>query len=201
MLRAVSDYVFNRRRMLLCALALIAALSSTAHAENRILRIDPNRTDAAIEAVHGPHLVLYDPEVSSNHRLLLYFVGTGVRAEESLGIARTFARLGYHVIALDYENSVLAASCVHSSDSSCFDSYRAAIVSGTPGSDKIHVDPSNSILNRFEKVLAYLIKEDAARRMGRILCRWEAGMEPRGACRPLAGLRTRSLRCQVVRGG
>ena len=131
------------------------------HAEDKILKVDPNRTDAAIEAVHGPHLVLYDPAVPSNHRLLLYFVGTGVRAEESLAIGRSFARLGYHVISLDYENNVLAASCVHSSDNSCFDSYRAAIVSGAPGSDRVHVDPANSILNRFEKVLAYLTKEDA----------------------------------------
>jgi hypothetical protein len=161
MVRAVPAFVFNRRWILLCALSLLVVLSSTAHAEDKILRVDPNRTDAAIEVVHGPHLVLYDPAVPSNHRLLLYFVGTGVRAEEGLAIGRSFVRLGYHVIALDYENKVLAASCVHSSDISCFDTYRAAIVSGAPGSDRVHVDPANSILNRFEKVLAYLMKEDA----------------------------------------
>lgn len=160
-LSAASARMLNRCRILLCTLFLAATLNATAHAEVKILKVDPNLTDPAIEAVHGPHLALYDPEVSSNHRLFLYFVGTGVHAEGGLAIGRSFARLGYHVIALDYENKVLAASCVHSSDSSCFDSYRAAIVSGAPGSDKVHVEPSNSILNRFDKLLAYLVKEDA----------------------------------------
>lgn len=146
---------------MLSTLSLIATLSVSARAEDKILRIDPAQTDASIESVHGPHLALYDPAVPSNHRLLLYFVGTGVHPEQSLAFARSFAHLGYHVIALDYENTVVAASCVHSSDSSCFDTYRAAIVSGTPGSDKIHVDPANSILNRFDKLLAYLAKQDA----------------------------------------
>jgi hypothetical protein len=142
------------------ALALMAAVSGTVHAEIKVLKVDPNRTDAAIEEVHGPHLALYDPEVTSNHRLLVYFVGTEELAEKSLTIAQSFARQGYHVVALDYENKVIANSCVNSADSSCFDAYRAAIISGTPGSDKIRVDVPNSILNRFEKLLAYLVRED-----------------------------------------
>lgn len=161
MMSAVLDRVLNRSWICLGVLSLVAALGATAHAEEKVLKVDPSVTDAAIETVHGPHLVLYDPAVPSNHRLLLYFVGTGVRAEGALAIGQSFARLGYHVIALDYENKVLAASCVHSTEISCFDRYRAAIVSGTPGSDKIRVDRTNSILNRFEKLLAYLVKQDA----------------------------------------
>lgn len=161
MVNAVLDRVSNRCWMWLWVLSLVVVLSTAAYAEDNVLKVDPPHTDAAIEAVHGPHLVLYDPAVPSNHRLLLYFVGTGVHAEGAFAIGQSFARLGYHVISLDYENSVLAASCVHSTDSSCFDRYRAAIVAGTPGSDKIHVDPANSILNRFQKLLAYLVKEDA----------------------------------------
>lgn len=83
-----------------------------------------------------------------------------MHTEDSLTIDRAFAHLAYHVIALDYENTVVAASCVHSADSACFDTYRAAIVSGTPGSDKIRVTPANSILNRFDKLLACLAKQD-----------------------------------------
>lgn len=161
LLSAVLNRVSNRCWTWLGVLSLVLAVSAAVRAEDKILKVDPSRTDAAIEAVHGQHLVLYDPAVRSNHRLLLYFVGTGVHPEAALAIGQSFARLGYRVIALDYENSVLAASCVHSSDSSCFDTYRAAIVAGTPGSDKIHVDSANSILNRFEKLLAYLVKEDA----------------------------------------
>lgn len=135
-------------------------MDASGSAQDKVLRIDPAQTNAAILTVHGPHLALYDPAVPSNHRLLLYLDGTGGHAEASLPFDRAFVRLGYHVIALDYENNVVAASCVHSASSACFDSYRAAIVSGTPGSDKIRVDPANSILNRFDKLLAYLAEQD-----------------------------------------
>lgn len=158
MLNAISARILNRRWILLSALTLLA-LSTVARAEDKVLRVDPTQTDAAIESVHGPHLVQYDTE-NSNHRLLVFFVGTNAHADQAVAIGQTFVSLGYHVITLDYENKILSNSCVHSPDLSCSDSYRAAIVSGTPGSDLIHVDAANSILNRFQKLLAYLVKED-----------------------------------------
>jgi hypothetical protein len=129
-------------------------------AEVKVLRIAPEQTDADVAAVHGPHIAVYDPQVASNHRLFVFLVGTGAKAESSLTIDSAFAGWGYRAISLDYENTVLAASCVHSTDIACFDDYREAIVTGAPVSAKITVDRANAILNRLQKLLVYLAQHD-----------------------------------------
>jgi hypothetical protein len=155
--KAVAKNLVIALRLILLVIAFSAVIL---RAEMKELHVDPKDTDSAVEAVHGTHLVLYDPQVASNHLAMVYFVGTGAHAEGSLKFGSVFAKLGYHVIVLDYEDNVLAASCVHSSDSTCFDTYRNAIVTGASGSDKIHVDRPNSILNRLQKLLVYLDAKD-----------------------------------------
>ncbi len=71
-----------------------------------------------------------------------------------------FASWGYHAVSLDYEDNVIAVTCAHSSNSACFDDYRKAIVTGAPVSRKIKVDAANSILNRLQRLLVYLVKVD-----------------------------------------
>ena len=142
------------------ALLLSLSASLTLHAQMKVLHIDPKDTDPTIETVQGPHLALYDPQATSNHRLFVFFVGTGGKAEGSLKLDTAFARLGYHAIALDYEDKVVAASCASSQDAACFDNYREAIVTGAPVSERITVSRPNSILNRLQKLLVYLAKQD-----------------------------------------
>jgi hypothetical protein len=142
------------------AFLLLALGSVGLHAELKSLLVDPHQTDPAIAKVHGPHLVLYDPQVPSVHRLFVFLPGTESRAESSTTIDSSFAKWGYHSIGLDYENNVITVACAHSKDSACFDHYREAIVTGAPVSEKISVDPANSILNRLEKLLLYLEKTD-----------------------------------------
>lgn len=145
----------------MCIAWTVAALEGAAlHAEMKVLRVDPQQTDAAIERVGGPHIALYDPQVASNHRLFLFFVGTRDKTERSLTLDSAFAERGYHAISLDYENQVITVICAHSLDKACFDHYREAIVTGASVSDKISVNRDNSILNRLNKLLAYLVKQD-----------------------------------------
>jgi hypothetical protein len=142
------------------ALIVFAFAGTNLCAQVKLLHIDPQQTDPAIEAVHGPHIAMYDAQAPSAHRLFVFFVGTGGKAQTSLGIDSAFAAWGYHAIGLDYEDKVAAASCTHSQDAACFDHYREAIVTGAPGSDMIRVDPANSILNRLQKLLVYLVNHD-----------------------------------------
>lgn len=146
------------------ALALqltLLVVAQVLRAEVTVLRVDPQQTDPAITMVHGPHIAVYDSQAPKRHQLLLFLVGTRARAASSLTIDRAFAGWGYHAISLDYENNVIAVSCAHSPDRACFDQYRQAIVSGASGSSKMQVDPSNSILNRFDKLLAWLVVHDS----------------------------------------
>jgi hypothetical protein len=130
------------------------------HAQEKVLRIDAPQTDPAIESVEGPQLAIYNPQVASNHRLFLFFVGTDNKPEGSLNLESAFADWGYHAIALDYENHVVTVVCAHSADPACFDHYREANITGAPVSDKIAVSHDNSILNRLNKLLAYLVMQD-----------------------------------------
>lgn len=156
------------RRKAVSAIGLILAAAwltltlgcANLYAQVRVLRVTPEQTDAAIATVHGPHLAVYDSQAVSNHRLLVFLVGTHGSAESSLKIDSAFAGWGYHAIGLDYEDNLIAVSCAHSQDSACFDHYREAIVTGAAVSDKINVDPANSILNRLQKLLLYLVKDD-----------------------------------------
>ena len=145
---------------IVAALLTVMLTSVDVHAQIKLLHVDPQQTDPAIEEVQGPHIALYDPQVASTHLLFLFIVGTGSKAESSLPIDSAFAKWGYHAISLDYEDRVLAVACAHSQDSACFDHYRDAIINGAPVSEKISVDPANSILNRLQKLLVYLVNHD-----------------------------------------
>ncbi len=142
------------------AAGFVLLASVGARAASKELRVDPPDTDAAIETVQGPHLAVYDPEVDSAHKLLVFLPGTRDKAERSLAMYRAFAGWGFHAIGLDYENSVITVICAHSQDSACFDHYREAIETGAPESEQIKVNQANSILNRLEKLLLYLAKTD-----------------------------------------
>lgn len=147
-------------RCVLIALALFVFRAVPVYAELKVLYVKPEQTDPAIETVHGPNLAVYDPQASSKHRLFLFIDGTGNKATNSMTLDRTFAEWGYHAISIDYENNVLTASLGHSTDPTAFDRYREAIITGAPVSDRVKVDPANSILNRVHALLVYLAKND-----------------------------------------
>ncbi|HQT91937.1 MAG TPA: hypothetical protein PL001_07905, partial [Candidatus Kryptobacter bacterium] len=142
------------------ALMVLFLGSASLYARVKVLDIEPGLTDPAIESVHGPNRALYDPQVPSRHRLYLFITGTGGSAAGSQRMDSIFATWGYHAISIDYEDNVIAVACAHSLDSTSFGRYRDAIVTGAPVSDKIKVDTANSILNRFQKLLVYLVKHD-----------------------------------------
>jgi len=129
-------------------------------AQVKVLEVEPGQTDTSIETVHGPNIALYDTQVPSRHLLILFIVGTGGRATGTRTMDSIFAIMGYHAITIDYEDNVVAVACAHSKDSTEFDRYRDAIITGAPVSALVKVDTANSILNRFQKLLVYLVKHD-----------------------------------------
>lgn len=143
------------------ALALVIFLGSPTYAQLTVLRVEPGQTDPAIVTVHGPHIAVYDPGAVSNHRLFFFIGGTGSNPSNSLAVDRTFAKWGYHVVSVDYENNLITTALAHSLDPTSFGRYRDAITTGAPVSDRITVDPANSILNRFQKLLLYLSEHDS----------------------------------------
>lgn len=158
----MNSTVQNCTRIFVCcvSLALFVFSDAPAYAQVKVLYVQPEQTDPAIATIHSPHVAMYDPRANPQHRLLLFINGTGAKATNGLALDKTFALWGYHAISIDYENNVLTASLAHDTNPMVFDEYRKAIVTGAPVSDRIKVDPTNSILNRFQKLLAYLVAHD-----------------------------------------
>jgi hypothetical protein len=127
----------------------------------KLLLVNPTETDAAIETVHGPHIALYNTKVAPVHKLFFMIIGTGGFATGAKEIDSIATTMGYHAISIDYRNNVITIVCNNSPDSACFDHFRQEIMFGTPVSDSVNVDSANSIINRFTKLLAYLVKADA----------------------------------------
>lgn len=132
------------------------------YSQVKVELVAPAVTAHNIREVHGPHVAMYNPSVTSRSRLLFMIEGTGASAVSCRTFDSCFAEMGYHVISIDYLNNVITTACSASTDSSCFDGYRQEIVFGTPASPLVEVDASNSIVTRFTKLLQYLSAHDKA---------------------------------------
>ncbi len=152
------SHVLTRNIFMVLVTLFFGSISLSAHV--KILHIESGQTDSSIVAVNGPNIALYDTSVKSRHLLYLFLVGTGGKATGSQTMDSIFATMGFHAISLDYEDNVVAVSCAHGLDSNSFDRYREEIITGKPVSKKVNVDSANSILNRLQKLLIYLINND-----------------------------------------
>ena len=162
MIKFSTKSVIRSGALYIAAMALIVLFSASGvvDARVRMFKVEPSQTDPAITTVHGPDIALYDPQAVDRHRLFLFIVGTGAKATGSRLIDTVFAKWGYHAISIDYEDNVIAVSCAHSLNPATFGRYHAAIITGAPVSAKVKISAANSILNRFQKLLIYLVKHD-----------------------------------------
>lgn len=149
--------IYNR---IILLLGLFILICTGLTAQVKTLSVHPNKSDPAIQEVHSPHIALYDTTVPSRHQLILMIQGTGGSATGMHEIDSVFATMGFHVISIDYKNNVISTICAHSRDSACSYNFRREIITGKPLSDKTEVNKVNSILNRFETFLQYLVQND-----------------------------------------
>jgi len=120
--------------------------------------VSPPATDIAIDQFVHDHYAWLDTTAHSIHRLLVLMAGTGQFPAQFLFVQREAARLGYHVIGLEYVNSGgIAKLCPPTSDPArCYEDVRLEIIDGVDRSPLVSVNAANSIDNRLDKVLAYL---------------------------------------------
>ena len=92
-----------------------------------------------------------------NGKLVLYLVG----AREDPATAHAFAERacghGYAAVAPAYRNE-RAVRDLCESDADCYEGVRREIVFGTNGSDRITVDPANSLLHRLDTLATHLAR-------------------------------------------
>jgi hypothetical protein len=137
---------------------LVTAVFQQIRAQVHVLSIKPELTNPNIRSVHGDHFAYLSTAVPSKHQLVLMISGTTAPARGLMMFDTVIAKMGYHVISLDYDNNVITTTCSNSNDSTCFDNFREEIVFGTPVSSIVQVDSTNSIYNRFQQLLRFLVK-------------------------------------------
>jgi pimeloyl-ACP methyl ester carboxylesterase len=137
--------------------ALYLLLFGNGVAQVQTIRVAPGSTSPDIRAIHGNH-VAYLSKSHEKNKLVLMIVGTGGLATDDYAFDSSVASMGYHVISLDYNNTVITTACSDSKEPACFNEFRQELVFGTPVSRQVEVDSANSIYNRFTKLLAFLAK-------------------------------------------
>lgn len=145
-------------RTLLTALLL----SSAVVARPVVVPIDPSSTSTAISRARGPHLAVSEPGVASNGLLLISLGGTSSRPADLLAFDKEAAALGYHVLAIDYPNSVISTAPRDNPSPAAYDWFRREIVTGDPVSDLVAVDPANSLNSRITLLVDLLARRNPA---------------------------------------
>ena len=143
----------------LTALIITILFYTCVSAQTDSMLVDPAATGAGITSVWGNHTAYINTAVKPLNKLLLMIVGTGTAANHNIPFFNFAAGLGYHVISIDYKNTVITTACSNSDDSTCFNRFRQEIVFGEPVSALVDVDSTNSIYNRFYTLLQYLSKK------------------------------------------
>lgn len=138
---------------------ILLMVYSNASAQTDSILVDPAATGPHITPVWGNHTAYINSTVKPVNKLLVMIVGTGTAANHNIPFFDFAAGLGYHVISIDYKNTVITTACSNSEDSTCFDKFRQEIVFGEPVSPLVDVDSANSIYNRLYALLRYLSKK------------------------------------------
>jgi len=118
------------------------------------------QTDIDIDWELINHQIFINPDCIPNNKLLLHLVGTGDQPTSTTYFPTLAANNGFKVIVLKYKNGISATEvCRNSEVVDCHLNYRQEIIYGTDESPHVEVDSSNSILNRFQKLLVFLESE------------------------------------------
>jgi hypothetical protein len=124
--------------------------------------VTPSATDSSItDLPKGPSEV-HKPQVrvpvSPINKLFLYMAGHSVEVSGNPPLHPSLLShaedAGYHVVGLEYMNSVGPAKCGDCSD--CYYGVHSTLMYGYNHSSIIHITETDSILNRLTKLLAYL---------------------------------------------
>jgi hypothetical protein len=119
--------------------------------------IAASTTSAAIDDVNGVHHVAIGPASDLAGRLLVFLPGTNATAQMYSQLIERTAELGYHAVGLAYVNQLAVnVICAGMGASGCHELVRREVILGTDSSTLVDVNFDNSIVNRLNRLLAYL---------------------------------------------
>ena len=114
----------------------------------------------------APHVAINpSPAVAPRGKLLVFIPGTQGRPSQYTYILRAGAARGFHAMGINYPNQTAMGSlCQFSTDPECYWTARTEVVfgNGTPVSGQSAVSRADSIVNRLNKLLAWLSSNQPA---------------------------------------
>ncbi|NWG76593.1 MAG: hypothetical protein HXY24_18660, partial [Rubrivivax sp.] len=130
----------------------------------------PNQTDARITGKNSPQFACLATNGPWRNQLVVFLPGTG-------GVPRTFenfvqnaANLGFHALALTYDNDTsLASFCAADTDPDCYFKVRYEFLTGSNTTSKAVVTRPNSIEFRLAAFLHWLNTNNPAENWGQFL--------------------------------
>jgi len=142
-----------------------------------LTEIDPADTNPAIDQVpERRHLLMVDPTVDSREELYVILPGSGSDSHRGMNLLRIAAHAGYRAIGLGYVNQPSINSRCRGQPVSCHGEVLEENVYGRDTSDRLDVDPANSVLGRLGALVHYL--DDQHPDAG-----WDGFIGPRGGLR------------------
>jgi pimeloyl-ACP methyl ester carboxylesterase len=130
---------------------------------NRVLHfVPPQATDPSIDQFLQDHYALLNGAAPTNGLLFVFLPGTYARPRDHQRLLDEAARLGFHVLGIEYPSvgddagsSMVMQVCSRDPDPACHGEVRAARISGGEARG-VSVTPANSIENRLVRALSYL---------------------------------------------
>jgi hypothetical protein len=119
-------------------------------------KVLPRDTDSDMDETNKPHYAFVDSGITLKGKLVVFMGGTNSAPNQYQAFPEVAASLGYHVIDLNYLNTVTTLDCKDADDVDCFTKYHEEIIFGNDVSALVDVNASNSIVNRILKLLQYL---------------------------------------------
>lgn len=120
--------------------------------------------------LRAKHLAYFNSAVAPQNRLLVHFVGSGGRPENSKEWLKQAANQGYHVVSVAYLNDdSIGSLCAGSSDANCYEKARLEIIDGVDRTPLVFVRRADSIEFRLIKLLEYLQRLNPAQNWAQFL--------------------------------
>lgn len=136
------------------------SISASVSSEAVVLReygIAPKTTDAAITTALNNHYVAVQEGAVRKNILYVFLPGTYRTPGGCRATTRKAANMGYHGIALMYDNLVAGNPlCRATGDITCHRRARLEVIDGVDRHPGVNVNTANSLINRLYKLLVYL---------------------------------------------
>lgn len=116
----------------------------------------PQSTDVAITTTTLFHYATLNTRLTLQGKLFIFLGSTASKPENYSLLIKEATSLGYHVINLNYLNTVDEQVCKDKNDLGCFKNYHEEMIFGGKQSELVDVSVANSISNRIIKLLQYL---------------------------------------------